>query len=87
MPKQDVLAMMLDSGAPPSEVSSLAEGAGPEPEESGNELEMAFNDAASSAAAAAREGDDAAFSEYLYDAIAIFMEKDSPSTMVPEEVI
>ena len=84
MPKQDVLAMMLGEGEPlPPEGG---EEVLPE-EQAGGELEMAFNDAASSAAAAAREGDDAAFSEYLYDAIAIFMEKDSPSTLVPEEVI
>ena len=85
MPKQDVLAMLLGEGGP------LPPEGGEEmlPEEpGGGELEMAFNDAASSAAAAAREGDDAAFSEYLYDAIAIFMEKDSPSDLVgPEEVI
>ena len=84
MPKQDVLAMMLGEGEPlpPEEGEEVL----PD-EQAGGELEMAFNDAASSAAAAAREGDDAAFSEYLYDAIAIFMEKDSPSTLVPEEVI
>ena len=84
MPKQDVLAMMLGAGEPlPPEGEEVV----PD-EQAGGELEMAFNDAASSAAAAAREGDDAAFSEYLYDAIAIFMEKDSPSTLVdPEEVI
>ena len=83
MPKQDVLAMMLGDGEPlPLEGEEVM----PD-DQAGSELEMAFNDAAGSAAAAAREGDDAAFSEYLYDAIAIFMEKDSPSTLVPEEVI
>ena len=86
MPKQDVLAMMLGEGGPlpPEGGEEML----PEEPGGGGELEMAFNDAASSAAAAAREGDDAAFSEYLYDAIAIFMEKDSPSDLVgPEEVI
>ena len=84
MPKQDVLAMMLGDGG---DVPIECDGEMLPEEPAGDGLEMAFNDAASSAAAAARDGDDAAFSEYLYDAIAIFMEKDSPSTLVPEEVI
>lgn len=91
MAKKDVLAIMLGGkpGEEPIANRPLTEDDAEMPEEGDDaELEAAFQDAAVSASSAAREGNDAAFSEHLRDAIAIYMEKNSPEMMMePPEVI
>lgn len=91
MAKKDVLAIML--GGKPGEEPIANRPLNVDEEETPAEgddieLEAAFQDAAVSASTAAREGNDAAFSEHLRDAIAIYMERNSPDVMMePPEVI